>query len=112
MSVEHIISQSHFSMLEGKIDSRILRNLKDMGFEKPTQIQAITLPHMLLDEDLIGAAKTGSGKTLAFLVPVVDKLIQMKFTREKGTFPYIIKQTNHLNTITIYYLFEFQGLGV
>ncbi|CAG9579739.1 unnamed protein product [Danaus chrysippus] len=96
MCAEHIISQSRFSMLEGKIDSRILRNLKDMGFEKPTQIQAITLPHMLLDEDLIGAAKTGSGKTLAFLVPVVDKLIQMKFTKEKGVGCIIISPTREL----------------
>lgn len=78
------INHYNFNMLEGKIDSRLLKSLSAMGIEKPTPIQAKTLPHMLIGEDIIGAAKTGSGKTLAFLVPVVDKLINLGFSKNKG----------------------------
>lgn len=84
MDVEEILTKSSFSMLKDKIDNRILDSLQQMGLEKPTRIQAETLPHLLLGEDIIGAAKTGSGKTLAFLIPVIDKLIKLGFTRRHG----------------------------
>lgn len=84
MNVEELISQSDFSMLVDKVDGRILQALNEMGLKKPTRIQAETLPHLLLGEDIIGAAKTGSGKTLAFLIPVIDQLIKLRFTRKNG----------------------------
>ncbi|CAH2085463.1 unnamed protein product [Euphydryas editha] len=90
------ISQFNFKMLKGKIDCRILKSLSAMGIEKPTPIQAKTLPHMLLGEDIIGAAKTGSGKTLAFLIPIVDKLINLGFSKNKGVGCLIISPTREL----------------
>lgn len=84
MNIEEEIAQFNFSMLEGKIDNRILKNIRALGFEKPTPIQAKSLPHMLLGKDIIGAAKTGSGKTLAFLVPIIEKLINLGFTKSHG----------------------------
>ncbi len=41
------------------------------GFEKPTPIQAQTLPIALKGRDAIGIAKTGSGKTLAYIWPMI-----------------------------------------
>lgn len=90
------INHYNFNMLEGKIDSRIIQSLSTMGIEKPTPIQAKTLLHMLIGEDIIGAAKTGSGKTLAFLVPVVDKLINLGFSKNKGVGCLIISPTREL----------------
>lgn len=84
MNIDDIVAQSSFSKLKGKIDDRILEALSSMGLEKPTRIQAETLPHLLLRKDLIGAAKTGSGKTLAFLIPVVDNLIKLGTTSKDG----------------------------
>lgn len=84
MDVEDILAKSSFLMLEGKIDQRILKGIKAMGIEKPTRIQAETLPHLMLQKDLIGAAKTGSGKTLAFLIPTIDYLIRINFTKKHG----------------------------
>lgn len=84
MNIQQIIALSNFSMLQGKIDSRILKALDVMGLEKPTQIQAEALPHILLQKDIIGTAKTGSGKTLAFLIPVVDNLLKFGFTSKHG----------------------------
>ncbi|XP_049871300.1 probable ATP-dependent RNA helicase pitchoune [Pectinophora gossypiella] len=96
MDVNKIVAESSYAMLEGKIDNRILHTLRSMGIEKPTRIQAETLPHFLLQKDIIGAAKTGSGKTLAFLIPVVDSLIKFKFTRKHGTGCIILSPTREL----------------
>jgi ATP-dependent RNA helicase DeaD len=53
----------------------ILKALDKKGFEKPSQIQAETIPVMLSDErDVIGQAQTGTGKTAAFGLPILDKL--------------------------------------
>ena len=40
--------------------------IKRLGFEKPTQIQGISIPHIIEGRDVIGESATGSGKTLAF----------------------------------------------
>jgi len=46
-----------------------------LGFQKPTKIQAESLPHSLSGKDVIGLAETGSGKTAAFALPVLQKLL-------------------------------------
>lgn len=94
--IEEIVSQSCYSMLEGKVDSKILTALQSMGIDKPTRIQAQVLPHMLRGQDIVGAAKTGSGKTLAFLIPVVEKLITMKMSTRQGTGCIILSPTREL----------------
>lgn len=51
------------------------RAILEMGFTKPSPIQAQTLP-ILLDEptDFIGLAATGTGKTAAFCIPLLEKI--------------------------------------
>ena len=58
--------------------------LKECGYEVPTQIQKETLALCLRGLDILGAAKTGSGKTLAFLIPLLEKLFCLKWTRYDG----------------------------
>ncbi len=55
-----------------EIKSALKRALVDMGFEKPTEIQAKAIPLILEGIDVIGKSQTGSGKTVAFGVPAVD----------------------------------------
>lgn len=40
----------------------ILEALNDLGYEKPSPIQAECIPHLLNGRDVPGMAQTGSGK--------------------------------------------------
>lgn len=71
--------------------------LMKLGFDKMTQIQAKAIPECLSGADLVGAAKTGSGKTLAFLVPIVELLNRINFTRKQGTGAVVISPTRELS---------------
>ncbi len=51
--------------------SSVLKSLTAAGFERPTKIQALLIPHMLAGKDLIGQARTGTGKTGAFGLPLL-----------------------------------------
>ena len=62
-----------------------------------TQIQAKSIPDSLAGNDLVGAAKTGSGKTLAFLVPIVELLTKVQFTRKQGSGAIVISPTRELS---------------
>jgi len=49
-------------------------NLAQLGFSKPTDIQAQALPHCLAGRDVIALAQTGSGKTAAFGIGLIENL--------------------------------------
>jgi len=61
---------SHF-----KLHPELLRGLKDLGFARPTPIQAEAIPPALEGRDLLACAMTGSGKTAAFLLPILHQLM-------------------------------------
>ena len=56
------------------LDPRILRAIQDLGFDKPTPIQAAAIPELLDGADMIGGARTGSGKTAAFGIPLIERV--------------------------------------
>ncbi|EME86345.1 uncharacterized protein MYCFIDRAFT_202484 [Pseudocercospora fijiensis CIRAD86] len=57
------------------LSRQILKGLAAVGFDKPTPIQAKTIPVALEGKDLVGGAVTGSGKTAAFLIPILERLL-------------------------------------
>ncbi len=60
---------------ELELKEEVLKALKDLGFEKPTPIQAKTIPHLLTSEnDLVALAQTGTGKTAAFSLPIINQV--------------------------------------
>lgn len=63
------------SFLDMNLSPEILKALQDQGFDKPTEIQAQTLP-ILLDQptDFLGLAATGTGKTAAFAIPLLERI--------------------------------------
>ena len=56
------------------IDDRLLRVLKDVGYESPSPIQAETIPLLLEGKDVVGLAQTGTGKTAAFALPILARI--------------------------------------
>jgi len=57
------------------LHSSLLQGLKDLGFTRPTPIQADAIPPAMEGQDLLACAMTGSGKTAAFLLPILHKLM-------------------------------------
>ena len=62
------------AIIEPLLDQRIVRAVREMGFEKLTPIQVQAIPYLLEGEDIIGQAQTGTGKTAAFAIPTLQKI--------------------------------------
>jgi len=58
--------------------------LTQMGYAKPTPIQAQAIPVLMQGRDLIGIAQTGTGKTAAFALPILNRLIADKKPAPRG----------------------------
>ena len=56
----------------------ILQALTDVGYEKPSPIQAACIPPMMQGKDMLGQAQTGTGKTAAFALPLLSRLDMSK----------------------------------
>jgi ATP-dependent RNA helicase RhlE len=64
-----------------KLHPNLLEAVRELGFAKPTPIQADAIPPALAGQDVLASAATGSGKTAAFLLPILNQLI----VRPRGT---------------------------
>jgi len=56
------------------LSEEVLRALTEVGYEKPTPIQASAIPYVLMGRDILGCAQTGTGKTASFTLPMIDIL--------------------------------------
>ncbi|KAJ7070305.1 P-loop containing nucleoside triphosphate hydrolase protein [Mycena belliarum] len=71
-------AKATFASFSHILDARILRALADMGFARPTLVQAKAIPLALESRDILARARTGSGKTAAYCVPVLQKILSAK----------------------------------
>ena len=86
--------------------------IKKTGYESPTPIQVMTIPHLLQNKDLIGCAQTGTGKTAAFALPLLNKLaLRQKNVTAKNAFSLILTPTREL-AVQIADNFKTYGLGL
>ena len=68
-----------------RLSKEVKKNLGDMNFRRPTDIQYRCIPPIQRGEDLLAIAQTGTGKTAAFAIPLIDKIQQIKLkTRTKS----------------------------
>ncbi len=77
------------------ISDRILKALDNLGISEPSEVQSETLPAALDGKDLLVAAETGSGKTLAFLIPLLQRCVEVHRPRA-GTRGLILTPTREL----------------
>jgi len=61
------------------------------GFERPTPVQAETIPFALAGRDVISSAQTGTGKTASFVLPMADR-----FAGREGTYGLILAPTREI----------------
>ena len=54
------------------LDSSLIDAVKDLNFDKPTQIQNRVIPKIIKQTNLIGQSQTGTGKSHAFLLPLMQ----------------------------------------
>lgn len=52
----------------------LLRAVRAEGYQTPTPIQELAIPHLLEGKDMFGCAQTGTGKTAAFALPTLQRL--------------------------------------
>lgn len=57
-----------------KLSDKLLKIIGEMGFNEMTPIQAVSIPVLLANKDLIGQSQTGSGKTAAFIIPTLQNI--------------------------------------
>ena len=65
----------------------ILLALQCMKFEYCTQIQELTMQHLLDGKDLAGKAQTGTGKTAAFLIAAFNHLLNNPLEEQQNGCP-------------------------
>lgn len=54
------------------LSEEILKALKNLGFEKPSEVQQEVIPYILDKKDLVVKSQTGSGKTASFGIPLCE----------------------------------------
>ncbi|HBS11947.1 MAG TPA: DEAD/DEAH box helicase [Flavobacteriaceae bacterium] len=67
------------SFKDFNISNQLHYAIDDLGFEKPTPIQAKAFSVILSGKDMVGIAQTGTGKTFAYLLPILQEL---KFSKQ------------------------------
>lgn len=77
------------------LSAPLLQAVQTLGFELATPVQQQAIPFALMGKDLLVSAKTGSGKTAAFLLPTIQRLVNVRSTLF-GTRALILAPTREL----------------
>ncbi|GMK57744.1 hypothetical protein CspeluHIS016_0405780 [Cutaneotrichosporon spelunceum] len=113
LDAELTFSSPPFSTL---LDPRVLRALADLKFAHPTLVQAKAIPLLLEGKDVLARARTGSGKTAAYVVPAVQRVLEVKSAEEPTSPTYqvtravvlvptrelAVQVTNFIKALTVY----------
>lgn len=66
-----------------KLSLEILKALKNLGFERPSEVQQEVIPYILDKKDLVVKSQTGSGKTASFGIPLCE-LVKVEENKVKA----------------------------
>ncbi|CAK3765775.1 ATP-dependent rRNA helicase SPB4 [Lecanosticta acicola] len=73
-----------FEALTPELSEWILDFTRGMGFDRTTPVQAMAIPLLMGNKDLVVEAVTGSGKTLSFLIPLIERILKAEEPNKKG----------------------------
>lgn len=68
------MSSNEKTFRELGLSEPLLRALDELGYEKPTPIQAASIDPLMAGKDILGQAQTGTGKTGAFALPLLNSI--------------------------------------
>lgn len=74
MTEESLLPETEITFESLNLADPVEKALVGLGYEKPSPIQARTIPLLLEGRDVVGLAQTGTGKTAAFALPVISRL--------------------------------------
>lgn len=89
----------------------IKKNLENLGYRKPTDIQYKAIPPILKGEDVLAIAQTGTGKTAAYAIPILQLLSQRKARNTEKLIRCVVMVPTHELAIQVTEVFEQLGKG-
>jgi ATP-dependent RNA helicase RhlE len=81
------------SFADFKLNRQLWSAIEEAGFERPTEVQQLAIPHILSGVDVLGVAQTGTGKTAAYVIPMLFKI---KYAQGKDPRALIVVPTREL----------------
>lgn len=78
------------------LSDKLLRAIKNEGYESPTPVQALAIPLLLKGRDVLGVAQTGTGKTAAFALPILQKILDKKPSQNRNIRALVLSPTREL----------------
>lgn len=69
---------SEIQTFEELLPENVQELVSSVGWETPTQVQSMCLPHTLRGTDVAGFAQTGTGKTGVFLITLINKILNQR----------------------------------
>ncbi len=74
----------------------LLRAIADAGYSTPSPIQAQAIPAVLEGNDVLASAQTGTGKTAGFTLPILHRLSQKTYSKNRPIRALILTPTREL----------------
>lgn len=81
---------------ELELSPNLLRAIEEVGYERPTEVQAQAIPQALEGRDILASAPTGTGKTAAFILPTLQHLEDFPRTKPGPARVLILTPTREL----------------
>ncbi|KAI5186893.1 ATP-dependent RNA helicase DDX10/DBP4 [Nematocida homosporus] len=78
------------------LQSLVLKGLTASQYTEPTEVQRKIIVLAKSRGNIVCSAQTGSGKTLSFVIPILERLLELKWTRADGLGAVIIAPTREL----------------
>uniref|UniRef100_A0A0K0G2C2 ATP-dependent RNA helicase n=1 Tax=Strongyloides venezuelensis TaxID=75913 RepID=A0A0K0G2C2_STRVS len=69
------------------LNDELQKNLVKVGYELPREIQKYVVPLMMKDKNLEVSVRNGCGKTISYIIPIIQRIIDLKSQRQGNIQP-------------------------